>query len=194
MRILLAGILGGIAMFAWSSIAHMALPLGKVGVKDIPAGSESAVLGTMQVGIGNASGLYLFPGMGNGSEGQAEAMKGYERKLATNPQGFLVYHPAGGSVNMPVLLGREFLTELFEALVVAWLLAQTRLGSYFSRVGFVFLAGLLAAVATNIPYWNWYGFPSSYTAAYMATQVCAFMVTGLVVAALVKPVPESVHP
>ena len=32
MRILLAGILGGIAMFIWTSIAHMALPLGKLGL------------------------------------------------------------------------------------------------------------------------------------------------------------------
>jgi hypothetical protein len=32
MRILVAGILGGIAMFIWTSIAYMALPLGEAGV------------------------------------------------------------------------------------------------------------------------------------------------------------------
>ena len=36
MRILLAGILGGIVMFIWTSIAHMALPLGEVGINEIP--------------------------------------------------------------------------------------------------------------------------------------------------------------
>lgn len=35
-RILLAGILGGIAMFAWSTIAHMVLPLGMTGFSEIP--------------------------------------------------------------------------------------------------------------------------------------------------------------
>ena len=42
MRILIAGILGGIVMFIWTSIAHMALPLGEAGINEIP--NESAVL------------------------------------------------------------------------------------------------------------------------------------------------------
>jgi hypothetical protein len=47
MRILLAGVFGGIAMFIWTSIAHMALPLGEAGVKEIP--NESTVLNAMRV-------------------------------------------------------------------------------------------------------------------------------------------------
>ena len=31
-RIILAGVLGGIAMFIWTSIAHMATPLGHAGI------------------------------------------------------------------------------------------------------------------------------------------------------------------
>ena len=42
MKILLAGIIGGIVMFVWTSIAHMALPLGEAGINEIP--NESAVL------------------------------------------------------------------------------------------------------------------------------------------------------
>src|SRR5438128_12394968 len=34
MKILLAGILGGIVMFIWTSIAHMALPLGEAGIRE----------------------------------------------------------------------------------------------------------------------------------------------------------------
>ena len=34
-RIILAALLGGIAMFVWSSIAHMALPLGEAGVRQM---------------------------------------------------------------------------------------------------------------------------------------------------------------
>ncbi len=62
MRILLAGILGGIVMFVWTSIAHMALPLGEAGINEIP--NESAVLGAMQSSIGDKTGLYIFPGLG----------------------------------------------------------------------------------------------------------------------------------
>jgi hypothetical protein len=56
MRILLAGILGGIVTFVWTSIAHMALPLGEAGINEIP--NESAVLGAMQSGIGDKTGLF----------------------------------------------------------------------------------------------------------------------------------------
>jgi hypothetical protein len=49
-RIILAGILGGIAMFVWTSIAHLATPLGMVGIKEIP--NEQAVLSAMQSSMG----------------------------------------------------------------------------------------------------------------------------------------------
>ena len=59
MRILLAGVLGGIMMFVWTSIAHMALPLREAGINEIP--NESVVLIAMQSSIGEKTGLYVFP-------------------------------------------------------------------------------------------------------------------------------------
>ena len=59
MKILLAGILGEIVMFVWTSIAHMFLPLGEAGISEIP--NESAVLSAMQSNIGEQTGLYIFP-------------------------------------------------------------------------------------------------------------------------------------
>ena len=58
MKILLAGILGGIVMFIWTSVAHIFLPLGEVGISEIP--NESAVLSAMQSNIGEQTGLYIF--------------------------------------------------------------------------------------------------------------------------------------
>jgi hypothetical protein len=51
MRILFAGLIGGIVMFVWTSIAHMALPLGEAGINEIP--NESAVPSAMQSSIGD---------------------------------------------------------------------------------------------------------------------------------------------
>jgi len=83
-------------------------------------------------------------------------------------------------------LGIEFATELLEAILVVFLLTQTSIESFAGRVGFVFLAGILAAIATNIPYWNWYGFPSRYTAAYMSIEIIGFLCVGLIAALLLK--------
>jgi hypothetical protein len=187
-RVVLAGVLGAIAMFLWSFVAHMVLPLGYTGVREIP--NESAVLSAMQSSIGQTSGLYLFPGLGAGPNPTAAqrnaAMKNYEPKLAANPSGLLIYHPPGAKGITGGRLGLEFLTEFIEALLAVILLAQTRIGSYAGKAGFVTLVGIVAAVTGNIPYWNWYGFPGNYTAAYMTTQIVGYLAAGLVAAAVVR--------
>jgi hypothetical protein len=187
-HILLAGILGGIAMFVWASLAHMVLPLGQTGIKEIP--NEASVLSAMHSNLGEKSGLYMFPGMELGAnptrEQQHAAMEHYGEKLAANPSGLLVYHPPGAKALTPGQLATEFLTEVVEALMVVFLLAQTRLTSFGPRVGFVTLAGVLAAITTNISYWNWYGFPGSYTTAYMTIETIGYLVAGIVAALIMK--------
>ena len=188
-RVFLAGLLGGIAMFIWTAIAHMALPLGDAGIREIP--NEAAVLDAMQSNIAKRNGLYFFPGFGLGPnpsrEAQREAMKHMDEKLAQHPSGLLLYHPAGWrTFVMARHLSIEFVTELLEAFLVVYLLSLTRLTTFVARAGFVTVAGVLAAIATNIPYWNWYGFPRVYTAAYMFTQLVGFFCIGLVAAWVLK--------
>jgi Periviscerokinin family len=187
-RVLLAGVLGGIAMFIWSSIAHVALPLGRTGIREIP--NEQVVLSGMQAQLGGTSGLYAFPGMGLGPnptrEEENAAMQQYEQKLAANPSGILIYHPPGAKSLTPGQLITECLTELAEALLLAWLLAQTTLATFASRMGFVVMAAIMATITTNIPYWNWYGFPASYTTAYISIEFVGYLLAGAVVAAMLK--------
>jgi hypothetical protein len=76
-RTLSAGLLGGIAMYIWTAVAHMALPLGEAGIKQVP--NEPAVLSAMRASLGEAHGLYVFPVMGSGP---------YAEKLAVNPREF----------------------------------------------------------------------------------------------------------
>src|SRR5581483_11546852 len=188
-RIILAGVLGAIAMFIWSSIAHIVLPLGEIGIKEIP--NEAAVLESMKTAIGDAAGLYLYPGTGAGPNASREqkraAMQQYGQKLAANPSGILIYHPPGAQALTARQLTTEFITEVIEALLAAFLLSRTRLFSYGSRVGFVIVIGIAAAITTNIPYWNWYGFPGNYTATYMTIEIVDYLVVGLVAAAMIKP-------
>jgi len=188
MRILLAGILGGIVMFAWTSIAHMALPLGEAGITEIP--NESAVLNSMQSNIGDKAGLYIFPGLGLGEnasrEEKSQAMKGMQQRIAANPSGILMYHPPGRQFAFGKSLAIEFSTELLEAILVIWLVAQTRIASFGGRAGFVLVAGILAAIATNVSYWNWYGFPGVYTASYMLIEVIGFLLVGIVAGLMLR--------
>jgi hypothetical protein len=187
MKILLAGFLGAVAMFIWTSIAHMVLPLGEAGISEIP--NEQAVLAAIQSSIAEKSGLYFFPGLGVGPnatrEQKNEAMKQEAAKMASGPSGLLIYNYA-----RPFAFGKaltiEFATELVEAILVVFLLAQTTITSFAGRVGFVLVAGILAAIATNVSYSNWYGFPCVYTASYMFIQIIGFLCIGIVAAFVLR--------
>ena len=187
-RIFFAGILGGVVMFIWSFIGHDLLPLGKAGVHEMP--NEDAVASALQSNIGDRTGFYFFPGPGVGPDAtrqqKEEGMKKAMEKMATAPSGVLIYHPPGRTFNFAKALGTEFATELVEAILLVFLLAQSGIGSFVGRVGFIFIAGLVAAIATNIPYWNWYGFPTDYTGGYMLIQVVGFLFVGIVAALLLR--------
>lgn len=187
-RVLFAGLLGGIAMFVWTFVAHEILPLGEAGVKEIP--NEAPVLSAMRASIGDTAGFYIFPGTGLGpnatSQQKRAAMQQYESRLAANPSGILIYNPPGTPLEFPRRLAVEFLTELVESFLAVILLAQAHLLRYAARVGFVVLTGVLASIATNISYWNFYGFPGIYTASYIAIGVIGFLWIGLIAAAVVK--------
>lgn len=74
-------------MFVWSSIAHMATPLGEIGISQVE--NDAALIGAMQGAIGDKHGLFFFPSFGVPLDAPAEqreaAMAGYEAKLKTLP-------------------------------------------------------------------------------------------------------------
>ena len=187
-RTFLAGFLGGIAMFVWMFIAHMVLPLGEAGVKEIP--NEAPVLSAMQASIGVGSAVYVFPGTGLPPNATADqrnaAMREYNSKLATSPSGFLVYRGPGATFSFPKALGIEFVLEVAEALLAAWLLSMSIVSGLLARAAFVTVVGVIAAIATNVSYWNWYSFSGTYTAAYVFTQAAGFLCAGLVIAAIMR--------
>lgn len=180
-RVFLAGVLGGIAMFIWSFIAHDLLPLGEIGIRQFR--DEGPMLDAMKTNLGDAEGLYHFPGHRAGPNAtrqeKEDAMKRAMEKAASGPSGILLYHPTR-QFSFGKLLGVEFAAELLEAILLVWLLAQTRIDSFIGRVGFILIAGIFAAIVTNVSYWNWYGFPTVYTAAYMSIQIIGFLLVGIV--------------
>ena len=75
---------------------------------------------------------------------------------------------------------------MLQAILVIWLLARTRIESFGGRVGFVLIAGILAAITTNVSYWNWYGFPGVYTASYVLIEIIGFVLVGVTAALVLR--------
>src|SRR5436853_1535519 len=187
-RILLAGILGGVVMFVWNFVAHELLPIGEMGVSVMQ--NEDAVTSALQSNLGDNSGFYIFPSggltPGATSDQKKAAMQKAEKQMAEGAAGLLIYRPKR-VFNFPKRLGIEFATEVIEALLAVFLLAQTRITSFGGKVGFVLVAGILAAIATNIPYANWYGFPKPYTLGQITIMLVNFLVVGIIAGLMMRP-------
>ena len=188
----IAALLGAIAMFLWSFVAHMFTPLGQAGVTPLPG--PDAVSDSLTSSIGDKPGMYMFPTGGLTAEStrqeHAASMEKVMEEMKTKPSGLLVYHPAGRTFNFGKTLGIQFGIDFLEALIVVYLLTQTVLASFGARVIFVTLAGILAGIATNLAYWNWYGFNTAYTAANVVMEVVGFLCAGIVIALMLRNTPS----
>ena len=186
-RILLAGVLGGIALFVWEGIAHEALPLGEAGITALP--NEAAFMATVK--DVKQSGLYFFPAPENRpgmtSDEKKKAMEAMMQKWKTGPAGIMVLQANGMDADSPKQLITPCVIDILVMLVAALLLSRaTLLSSYMARVGFVTMLALFPILHADLPYWNWYGFPMTYTLAQFVMRIVGFLVGGLIVAKFVK--------
>jgi hypothetical protein len=184
-RLLLAGVLAGLAIFVWGMLSHMALGIGEMAVKTLP--NEAAVLAALNENV-KEPGFYLYPlgGMGDPQQASQEAtMQQYEQLYKTQPHGVLVLTPPNGqSFNFPKLLINELISNLLSGLIAAWLLslALSSLSSFIGRVVFVALLGLSTTVAIDVSYWNWYDFPTKYLVSSFLDNTLGFALAGVVLA------------
>src|ERR1051325_7390179 len=93
-----AAILGGLAFFAWSSVAHIFTGLGETGIQEIP--NEQAVVSALKTNV-PSPGMYAFPGFGlpptasHSEKMKAMQSEAMQAKMKAGPTGILVYRAGG---------------------------------------------------------------------------------------------------
>jgi hypothetical protein len=179
-RLLIAGLVGGIAMFIWSSLAHTVIPLGETGLGMVAP--DSAVAAALQAELGDRDGLYGFPGVNGDPHRDEAAMAAMAEKMKTGASGLIVYHQPGYNPPMTTLMAREFGLEVVQSLILAWLLAGLAVAGLAARATAAALVGVAVALSTNGSYWVWWGLPTDYTLAAMVIQVVGYTLAGLVIA------------
>lgn len=180
MRILIAGIIGGLVMFMWGAVAHMALPIGEMGMK-VPTEQTSAMsaLGTSVQGTG----VYMYPSMAAEDWSDETKMKAFADSAKGQPYAFVVYQPGGNPVNasMTPALIKQWGSDTLGAILLAWVLALGAFG-FGKRVTIAAVLGLFAWVAISVPYWNWYMFPTDFTIGTLLEQVIGWLLSGTAIA------------
>lgn len=176
-RIVGAGVLAGLVVFAWSAISHMALPLGEMGVSALPAAEAVQPVLNSNVPQG---GLYYFPW-------EKDPAK-QEEALRANARGILVLTPATEPFSFGKLLATEAATNIAGGIFAAFLFAAAGLGTagIGRQLAFGATLGGFASLAIDFSYWNWYGFPLNYVAAQLVDAVVAWSLAALVMGLVLK--------
>ena len=179
MRAVIAGILGGIVFFVWAAAAHMALPLGEMGMRQATA--EDPVIAAMKENL-PGPGIYSLPGLSGEQMGDAAAVAAYSAKAKANPYAFFVYQPQGrDGMAMGGNLATQLVTDILSAIVVAWVLSLGAIG-FGRRVLASAALGAFSWLTISAPYWNWYRFPTEFTVATLVEQVVGWLLAGLAIA------------
>ena len=187
-KVFLGGLVGSVIVFLVSAAWHMAPGLGEIGVKALPA--EDSVLAGLRASV-HEPGLYFFPApnmSANRTKEQAKADEAaYLDKYRQGPSGILAYQPGGEGLNFGKLLAYQFLIGLVASFVAAWILALTAAATtYGTRVLLVLLVTLFGSIVNDLPAWNWYGFPISYTIAHSASWLVSWGIAALAMARIVS--------
>ena len=187
MRIIVAGIVGGIVMFFWGAVAHMFLGVGEAGVKTLPDAKEAPIVAAMKSNI-TEPGLYFMPGMDMSRTPTTEEMAAWTAKYEAGPTVFLVYNQTGETAMSPKQFGVEFASNILAAIVGAFMLSWT-VPSFGKRVALATLIGLAAWLSINVSYWDWYRFPGAFVNSELIEQVVGWFLSGLAMAFVLKPKP-----
>lgn len=188
-QILLGTIVGAVTIFLVSSVWHLVLPFAETGFHVLP--HEEVMTAAMRLGI-HEPGIYMFPGMDVSKRNDPAESQRYAEAFRRGPTGLIIFQPGGTDFSFPRLLANQFCFQLLAAFVLSCLLALSAaaLKSYLQRVLFVALVAVFGSLLIDLPYWNWYGFPGSYTAAHFAEFLITWGIAGFAFAALIKPRPE----
>ncbi len=187
-RVLLAALLSAVLMFVWGFLFWGVLNFGGKLMQPLPA--ELDVLAALRKS-GATSGMYVYP-MPVDMKDEA-GMKAFEAKHLEGPILQIAYQAEGGPPMPPSIfaqgLGHYFAVALLTGCLLA--LAARGLPSYGSRVTFVLLLSLIAAVWGNVGDAVWWFHSREYCLGNMAYSMGAGLAMALVMAAIVRRDPDE---
>jgi hypothetical protein len=180
-KIIIAGIVGGILIFVWSFVAHMLLPFGHWGVQSFPVAGNEALQSVIYNNI-QRDGLYFYPGTENMESlmNDQAAMAAYEEKYKAGPSGLVIVVPKGEASFSLNKLAREFGTDvaaaILGALIIFWGVDRS---SLFRTFGMSIAMGLMAWFLISTSYNIWYRFPRDLIIGEAITEVAGFAIAGI---------------
>jgi hypothetical protein len=194
LRILLAGLIGGIAMFVGGAFGHMFLELESRSFSRLrDEASVRDYFGSQKLGPG----MYGFPEMPENIAKMTEAEQKIEydrfNEIYRNgPAGFVVIAPTGEDMMSWKQLVGELVADVLAALLAAFVVAHLSTYTTFARRWLlVVLLGPISWLSLTLSFALWYRFPLEFIQDGLFAALIEWTLAGAPIAALVRPIRHS---
>ena len=190
-RILIAGILGGLVMFIGGAFSHVFLDLETRSFKRLP---DEAAAVEFYKAQGLVAGMYNFPSLPGSfanlsSEEQAKVKTAVNSAYKTGPAGYLIVAPTGEDLMGPRQLIGEFVSNVIAALLAAFIAAHFSTAASFSRRWLLIV--LLAPISwfsLTLSFAIWFRFPYPMIQDGLFGALIEWTLVGAVIAGIVRPI------
>jgi len=184
-KLVVGAFVGAVLQFIWGGISHMAMPWYRTTIRTFV--DEAAVVKVLAASAPQP-GLYVLPNpfVQETSTDPAAVKANQDRMAAMWQSGPVVFAAVSGGTNpnMHRQFGGALGIGALGGLMMTWLLLSVGLPGYWQRVRFVATVALAAGIIVQLPYMNWWGFPTMYTKVALADLVIGWTITGLALAKL----------
>ncbi|MGI8982010.1 MAG: hypothetical protein ACR2FY_22485 [Pirellulaceae bacterium] len=181
-RILVAGIVGGILVFFMGFFEHAVLNWGGREIHSLPSDGYFRELFKEEK---LEHKVYTFPAMPDKGKG-AEDQQRYADEWKAGPSGFLIIAPPGEEPMSGMTLVLELVTNIIAALIAAWivsLLSQEK--PFLWRWKVVVLMAIFGWVSLSASYGIWYRFPWPFIRDDLLCTILEWCVGGAAIAGIV---------
>jgi hypothetical protein len=185
-QLTLGALLGGIIAFAWSAASWMVMPWH---ASTLLAFHDADDIAHVIADHAPRSGMYVYP-LRSPQGKTPEEIKAIEaadqERMKKGPFVFASVRREGMDSMTGLYIG-GLLIDIGGALLLTWLLLQTRPMSYGGRVMFVLVAALAGAGMALLADWNWWSYSAGYTATTLTDVGISWFLAGLLIAKVAAP-------
>ncbi len=186
-RRFLAALIGAVVFFVWGMVWWMGLPFAMETMHHVK--NEEAVRSALTANL-DESGLYLVPFVDAASDDD-ELRAEFERRHAEGPLVQIYYRRAGAPLMDASVMMKGFAVDFVAALFAVWLISLCGAASFPQRASVVFVAGLFAAAAVELPQWIWWNHTADVHLTNSVYIVVGWLLAGLAIAAVYRPAATS---
>lgn len=180
-KIIIAGLLGGIAMVVWIIISYGILPFRDMTIKEMP--NEDTVFNVVSENI-TESGYYYYPSLAQGESA-------YHARHESGPIFGIIYQQVGeeevGLEKLVLALLIAFTTPMIPAWILS-IISEKKICTYWQRVFIVLLFGIFLAIFSDLSNRVFNNYPLDYTIISAINNVITWALAGSVIAWIIKPV------